>query len=193
MGWSLRCVNSERRVCRLKLVETSIFGAWILDIEPVEDARGFFARTLCANMLEQHGLESKILQQSVSFNRSRGILRGLHYQSKPYEEVKMVRVTKGRIYDVILDLRCDSPSYLRWDAIELSADNHRTVYIPKGVAHGFQVLDNNSEVFYQMTESYVPSHACGVRWNDPVFSIDWPLSDPVLSERDACYPDFILN
>ena len=174
----------------MKLSETPITGAWLLEIEPVADERGFFARSLCVDTLAAHGLEGRMQQQSVSFNHRRGTLRGMHYQRSPYEEIKLVRVTQGRIYDVILDLRCDSPSYLRWYAVELSADSHRTLYIPKGVAHGFQALEDRSEVFYQMASAYVPDHSCGVRWNDPVFAIDWPLADPILSERDASHPLF---
>ena len=170
------------------LNETPIAGDWLLEIEPVADARGFFARSLCVDTLAAHGLEGRMQQQSVSFNHRRGTLRGMHYQKSPHEEVKLVRVTQGRIYDVILDLRRDSSSYLRWYAVELSADSHRSLYIPKGVAHGFQTLEDCTEVFYQMTQAYVPGHGCGVRWNDPVFAIDWPLAGPILSERDASHP-----
>jgi len=172
----------------VKLSETPIAGAWLLEIEPILDERGFFARSLCVDTLAAHGLEGSMLQQSVSFNQKRGTLRGMHYQTAPHEEIKLVRVTQGRIYDVILDLRRDSPSYLRWHAVELSADNRRTLYIPKGVAHGFQTLEDHSEVFYQMAQTYVPGHSSGVRWNDPAFAIDWPLAEPILSERDASYP-----
>ena len=174
----------------MKLSETPIAGAWLLEIEPVADERGFFARSLCVDTLAARGLEGRMQQQSVSFNHRRGTLRGMHYQSSPYEEIKLVRVTQGRIHDVILDLRRDSPSYLRWHAVELSADSHCTLYVPKGVAHGFQTLDDCTEVFYQMTPAYVPGHGCGVRWNDPAFAIDWPLADPILSGRDASYPPF---
>jgi dTDP-4-dehydrorhamnose 3,5-epimerase len=174
----------------VKLSETPIAGAWLLEIEPILDERGFFARSLCVDTLAAHGLEGRMLQQSVSFNQKRGTLRGMHYQTAPHEEIKLVRVTQGRIYDVILDLRRDSPSYLRWHAVELSADNHHTLYIPKGVAHGFQTLEDGSEILYQMATPYVPGHSAGVRWNDPTFAIDWPLASPVLSERDATYPNF---
>ena len=170
------------------LTETPIAGAWLFDVEPVVDERGFFARSLCVDTLAAYGLEGRIQQQSVSFNHRRGTLRGMHYQKQPHEEIKLVRVTQGRIHDVILDLRRDSPSYLRWHAVELSAGSHRTLYIPKGVAHGFQTLEDRTEVFYQMTSAYAPGYSCGVRWNDPAFAIDWPLSDPILSERDASHP-----
>lgn len=174
----------------MKLTETPIAGAWLLDIEPITDERGFFARSHCVDTLAAYSLEGRMLQQSISFNHRRGTLRGMHYQRSPHEEIKLVRVTRGSIYDVILDLRRESPSYLCWHAVELSADNHRSLYIPKGVAHGFQTLEDRSEVVYQMAQAYVPGYSCGVRWNDPAFSIDWPLADPILSERDACHPLF---
>ncbi|MEN9843787.1 MAG: hypothetical protein RLZZ612_1616 [Pseudomonadota bacterium] len=175
----------------MKLSETPISGAWVLEIAPVWDERGFFARSLCVDVLAAHGLEGRMVQQSLSFNHQRGTLRGLHYQTAPHEEIKLVRVTQGCVYDVILDLRPHSPSYLRWYGVELSAQNHRSLYIPKGVAHGFQTLEPDTEVFYQMAQPYVASHSSGVRWNDPTFAIDWPLaSSPILSARDATYPDF---
>ena len=177
----------------MTLVETPIAGAWLLEIEPQIDERGFFARTLCVDMLEAHNLEGRMQQQSVSFNEHRGTLRGMHFQSAPYEEIKLVRVTKGRIYDVILDLRRESPSYLRWHAVEISADNYRTLYIPKGVAHGFQTLEGRSEVFYQMSQVYIPDYSVGVSWNDPSFGINWPIDDPIISKRDTSYAPYIKN
>jgi dTDP-4-dehydrorhamnose 3,5-epimerase len=171
----------------MKLTETPVAGSWLLEIEPVIDERGFFARSLCGAKLAAHGLCTDWVEQSVSFNTRRGTLRGMHFQRAPYEEIKLVRVTKGRIYDVVLDLRQESPSYLRWYAVELSDDNRRTLYIPKGVAHGFQSLENFSEVFYQMSQKYVPGYSCGLRWDDPEFAIDWPIADPILSERDASF------
>ena len=174
----------------MKVLPTPIAGAWLLEIEPIADERGFFARSLCVESLEAQGLEGRMVQQSVSFNRQRGTLRGMHYQIAPHEEIKLVRVTRGRIHDVLLDLRPDSPGYLRWHTVELSADNHRTLYIPKGVAHGFQTLEDTTEVFYQMAQAYVPGYARGVRWNDPAFAIDWPLAPSIISERDRGYPDY---
>lgn len=177
----------------MTLVETPIAGAWLMEIEPQIDERGFFARTLCVDTLAAHHLEGRMQQQSVSFNEHRGTLRGMHLQSAPFEEIKLVRVTKGRIYDVILDLRRESPTYLQWHAVELSAENHRTLYIPKGVAHGFQTLEDHSEVFYQMSQAYVPNHSWGVCWNDPSFDIDWPIVDPIISKRDTSYTPYIKN
>lgn len=174
----------------MKFVETPIAGAYLLEIEPIVDERGFFARSFCLDALARLGLDGRILQQSISFNQMRGTLRGLHYQSHPNEEIKLVRVTRGRVYDVILDLRQESPSYFSWYAVELSEHNHRTLYIPKGVAHGFQTLEDKTEVFYQMTQPYVSGSSCGVRWNDPAFGIDWPLDCYSISVRDANYPLF---
>lgn len=174
----------------MTLHPTPIHGAWLIDLAPITDERGFFARSLCADTLAAHGLQGVMVQQSISFNRQRGTLRGLHYQRAPYEEVKLVRVTQGRLYDVIVDLRPTSPTYLRWHALELSANNRQTLYIPQGVAHGFQTLSDDTEVFYQMAQPYSPAHSAGVRWNDPALAIDWPLPAPILSARDAAYPDF---
>ncbi len=174
----------------MKLTELQIPGAWLFDVEPIFDERGFFARSLCVDTLAAQSLEVVMRQQSVSFNRLRGTLRGMHYQRAPHEEVKLVRVTHGRIYDVILDLRPGLPSYLQWYAVELSAENRRTLYIPKGVAHGYQTLEDHTEVFYQMAQDYVPGNSYGVRWDDPTFCIDWPIESPILSEADANYPLF---
>lgn len=172
----------------MKVLSTPIKGAYILDIEPIQDERGFFARSLCAKVLEDKGLESRILQESISFNVSRGTLRGMHLQRAPHEEVKFVRVTQGAIYDVILDLRHQSTTYLKWFSVELSQVNRRTLYIPKGVAHGFQTLMDSTEVFYQMTENFEVSSSIGYLWNDPAFGIKWPNADRILSKRDSEYP-----
>lgn len=173
----------------MTLHPTPLSGAWLIAIDPIPDERGFFARSLCADTLSAQGLEARPVQQSLSFNPRKGTLRGLHYQAAPCEEVKLVRVTQGRIYDVMLDMRPHSPSYGQWHAVELSAQNRHTLYIPKGVAHGFQTLVDDTEVCYQMTHPHSPAHSRGVRWNDPAFAIVWPLPDPILSERDATYPD----
>lgn len=174
----------------MKIVSTPILGAYLLEIDPIIDERGFFARSLCAQDLIERGLSAKIVQQSISFNKNRGTLRGLHYQQFPHEEIKLVRVTQGRIYDVILDLRQTSSSYMKWYAVELSAKNRLTIYIPKGVAHGFQTLENQTEVFYQMDSFHNASSSRGVRWDDPAFRITWPIPKPIISARDANYPNF---
>lgn len=190
MGWALCGADSAGGIYHVKLIEMPIVGAWLMELDQISDERGFFARSLCVDTLADHELEGRMSQQSISFNERRGTLRGMHYQSAPHEEIKLVRVTKGRVYDVILDLRADSGSYLCWHAVELSADNHRTLYVPKGVAHGFQTLEDHTEVFYQMSQNYAPRNSCGVRWNDPLFAIEWPLSDPILSLRDASYDPY---
>jgi dTDP-4-dehydrorhamnose 3,5-epimerase len=174
----------------MKFVETLLPGAFVLEPEPAGDGRGFFARNFCAHEFAERGLNPSIAQCSVSFNHRRGTLRGMHYQSAPFEEAKLVRCTAGAIHDVILDLRPFSPSFRNWIAVELSAANRRMVYIPAGMAHGFQTLEDASEVFYQISKPYSAEHASGVRWDDPAFAIRWPLRDPILSERDRNYPDF---
>jgi dTDP-4-dehydrorhamnose 3,5-epimerase len=174
----------------VKFTESPLSGAYVVETEPVGDTRGFFARVWCADEFRAFGLNTVIEQSSISFNRKTGTLRGMHYQAAPKEEVKLVRCTRGAIYDVILDLRAGSPTFGRWFAVELTADNGKTVYVPTGFAHGFQTLVDQSEVFYQISEKYRPEMARGVRWNDPAFQIEWPVRDPILSVRDRDFPDF---
>lgn len=169
---------------------TDLAGAWVLDLDPHEDERGFFARVWCAREFAERGLEPRLVQSSLSFNQRRGTLRGMHFQAAPFEEVKLVRCTRGAIHDVIVDLRPESPTYTRHIAFELTADNRRQLYIPRGCAHGFQTLAADCEVVYQMSEFYTPDAGRGVRWNDPAFGIRWPIADPILNERDRSYPDF---
>jgi dTDP-4-dehydrorhamnose 3,5-epimerase len=156
----------------------------------MDDERGFFARTWCRQEFEAHGLNSRLAQSSISFNKRRGTLRGMHYQSAPDEEAKLVRCTMGAIYDVTIDLRRDSPTFKQWVGLELTAENRRMLYIPEGFAHGLQTLTDDTEVFYQISERYAPESARGVRWNDPAFAIDWPVSVTIISERDNTYADF---
>ncbi len=170
--------------------ETNLKNAYIVDLEPHMDERGFFARAWCAQEFEALGLNSRLVQCNISFNKKRGTLRGMHYQIEPYPEVKMVRCTMGAIYDVIIDLRPDSATFQAWYSIELSAENHRAIYIPAGFAHGFQTLTETSEVFYQMSEFFHPECARGVRWNDPAFKILWPDDIRSISLRDQEYPDY---
>lgn len=172
-------------------IETKFQGAFIIEPERLEDERGFFARTWCQREFEAHGLNPRLAQCNISFNRKRGTLRGMHYQTAPYTEAKLVRCTMGAIYDVIIDLRPASPAFKQWLAVELSAENHRMLYIPEGLAHGFQTLIDNTEVFYQMSEFYhseCAECARGVRWNDPTFGVDWPLPVSVIAEKDNAYP-----
>lgn len=172
----------------MKFVPTSFAGAFVVEPELLEDDRGCFARSFCQNEFLAHGLDPVIAQCNISFNTRRGTLRGLHYQGKPHEEAKLVRCTQGAIWDVIVDMRDNSPTRYRWFATELTADNRRALYIPRGLAHGFQTLADKSEVFYQMSDFYHPESARGVRWDDPVIGITWPVENPVLSPRDQSYP-----
>jgi dTDP-4-dehydrorhamnose 3,5-epimerase len=170
--------------------ETELSGAFVVTPEPVHDERGFLARTWCAGEFAAHGLNSRIAQCSVSFNQKTGTLRGLHYQSAPRAEAKLVRCTHGAIHDVIVDLRRGSPTFTRHVAAVLSAENRQMLYVPEGFAHGFQTLSDDSEVFYQISEIHSPEHARGLRWNDPAFGIEWPLAVTTMAERDRTYPDF---
>ena len=170
---------------------TPVDGAYILELDRQNDDRGYFARTWCRRELEQAGLNASLAQCSVSYNVRRQTLRGMHWQAPPYAEVKIVRCTRGAIWDVIIDLRPESQTYMHHWGVELTADSGRAVYIPEGMAHGFLTLADASEVFYQMSEFYNPASARGIRWNDPAFAIAWPLTDPILHPRDAAYPDFV--
>lgn len=174
----------------MKFEHMGIPGVWVLDLERREDERGFFARTFCETEFAGQGLVTRFVQSNLSSNRKRGTLRGLHLQNEPKPEVKLVRCVQGAVYDVVVDLRRDSPTYCQWAGVELSAANGRALYIPAGIAHGFQTLEDNTDLYYHMGEFYDPSLAAGVRWNDPAFGIVWPVADPVLSGKDAAYPDF---
>ena len=166
-------------------------GAFLIEIEKLGDHRGYLGRSFCVKEFEEYGLNPTVVQCNVSFAPKKGTLRGIHFQSPPSEEDKLVRCTQGAIHDVLLDLRKESPTYLLWEAYELSADNGRMLYIPKGFAHGFQTLRDNTTVFYQMSEYYAPQCATGVLWNDPAFQINWPLSDPIMSDKDRSFKPFV--
>ena len=174
----------------MKFAETILRGAFVIEIESIEDERGFFARTFCRQEFEAHGLNPDLAQCSISFNRRKGTLRGMHYQVKPHEEAKVVWCIAGAIHDVIIDLRPASPTFKRWHAVELKAGTHRMVYVPEGVAHGFQTLKDDTVVFYQISEFHDATFARGVRWDDRAFRIVWPESPSTISERDRSYPDF---
>lgn len=174
----------------MKFAEAAIPGAFVIDIEPIADERGFFARTFCRTEFGLRGLETGFEQTSLSRNARRGTLRGMHYQAEPHGEVKLVRCSRGRICDVIVDLRPDSPAYCRWVSVELSEHNCRALYVPRGVAHGFVTLEDNAEVTYAISTAFRAESARGVRWDDPAFAIEWPLAPVVLSARDAGYEDF---
>lgn len=174
----------------MTFAETSIPGAFVIDIEKMEDERGFFARSFCQEEFSAHGLQTQVAQSNVSFNRKKGTLRGMHLQIHPAAEAKLVRCTRGAVYDVIVDVRPRSLSYCKWIAVELTEDDGRALYVPEGVAHGFQTLIDDTELFYQMFTFYTPEFQRGVRWDDPAFGIEWPLPDPIMSERDRTYPMF---
>lgn len=168
--------------------ELQLQGAYLIDPEPIEDQRGFFARTFCRKEFAAHGIDFQILQCNLSSNRFAGTLRGMHYQASPYEEAKMITCIKGAIYDVIIDLRPDSASYLQWETVDLSAGNRSSLFIPHGFAHGFQTLVDETEVFYQMSTYYHPESARGIRWDDPKFAIKWPDTNTrIISLKDKTY------
>jgi len=175
----------------LVFLETALRGAFLIDLEPSSDERGFFARTWCRREFGAQGLETNLAQCSVSFNARAGTLRGLHYQAPPCEEVKIVRCTSGALFDVIVDLRPESPTYTKHYSVTLSSLNRRMLYVPRGFAHGFQTLEDDTEVFYQMSEFYEPEYSRGARWNDPAFGIVWPaVEHRIINARDEAYPDF---
>jgi dTDP-4-dehydrorhamnose 3,5-epimerase len=178
----------------MKFTELELRGAFVVDIEPHRDDRGFFARTWSEAEFLEHGLTAAISQCSVSYNERKGTLRGMHFQAAPDAEVKVVRCLAGAIWDVIVDLRPSSPTFKKWSATELSALNHRALYVPAGFAHGFQTLCDGSEVFYQISAPFKPEAGRGLRWNDPAIGIEWPNPHtPIMSERDHSYPDFSLR
>ena len=176
----------------MKFLETKIPSVYEVEIEYTEDERGFFARTWDEKICEEKGLRpSHMVQFSTSFNPTKGTLRGMHFQKNPHAEVKVVRCTKGAIYDVAVDLRPESPTYTKWIAVELTDDNRRALYIPEGFAHGFQTLTDEAEVLYMMSAYFVPGAACGVRYNDPAFKISWPeVSKRIISPKDLSWPDW---
>ena len=170
--------------------KTKIKGAFLIDLERHIDERGFFARSFCVEEFAEQGIFMKVVQCNISFNEHKWTLRGMHLQVSPHEEKKIVHCTRGSVYDVILDLRRDSFSFKQWEAYELSEDNQRSLFIPEGVAHGFLTLNENCEVFYQMSDIYHPESAYGVRWNDSAFGIEWPMIPVVISKKDNDLPDF---
>jgi dTDP-4-dehydrorhamnose 3,5-epimerase len=175
----------------MQFTPTNLPGVVVVDLAPHEDSRGMFARSFCRDEFERHGLDPSIVQCNISYNSRRGTLRGMHYQSEPFPEAKLVRVTCGEVYDVAVDLRPQSPAFRQWTGHTLSAANRKALYIPYGVAHGFQTLTDDAEVFYQMSEAYHADLARGVRWNDPAFGIVWPIPSPIMSDQDASRPDFV--
>jgi dTDP-4-dehydrorhamnose 3,5-epimerase len=179
-----------RNALEMIFIPTKLKGAWVIDLERHEDERGFFARTWCVKECESHGLAVQFLQSSVSFNKKKGTLRGMHFQVGTAAETKLVRCTRGAIFDVIVDLRPNSKTFLQWEGVELTEDSGRAFYIPQGFAHGFQTLSDSSEVYYQMSAFYAPGFARGFRWNDPAIGIKWPDAVRTMALRDQQYPDF---
>lgn len=175
----------------MKFQPSPLEGAWMIELDLLLDDRGHFCRSYCQREFKDAGIEENFVQCNISYNKHKGTLRGMHFQTKPFEEAKLVRCCKGAVYDVILDLRTDSKTYCSWYGVTLSDSNKKMLYIPKGFAHGFQTLTEDAELFYQMSEYYIPTHSSGVRWNDPAFNIDWPLDGKIISEKDQCYPDFL--
>lgn len=176
----------------MHFIELDMPGLFLVELELVRDERGFFARSWCQREFTEQGLNAQLVQCNVSFNHRQGTLRGLHYQAEPHAEDKLIRCTRGSIFDVAVDLRPDSSTYLRWIGFELTQDNAQMLYIPKGFAHGFQTLTDNSEVFYQMSQAYHPASARGLRWDDPALGITWPPSaQRIISQKDQDYPDFV--
>ncbi|MGH2343915.1 MAG: dTDP-4-dehydrorhamnose 3,5-epimerase [Chloroflexota bacterium] len=169
---------------------TPLVGVYVIEPELLTDFRGSFARTWCKREFERHGLNPRLVQCNISFNRRKGTLRGMHYQEAPFAEAKLIRCTRGAIFDVALDLRPDSSTFRRHFAAVLSAENRKMLYIPEGYAHGFQTLEDDTEVFYQMSEYYTADYGRGVRWNDPTFAIPWPEDERTIIDRDNSYPDF---
>jgi dTDP-4-dehydrorhamnose 3,5-epimerase len=169
---------------------TTLLDAWLLQLEPIRDPRGFFARTFCVEEFASHGLETTYLQHSISYTSRKGSLRGMHYQRGRHSEAKVVRCVSGAIWDVIIDIRPDSPTYRNWEKFELSSENGYLLYVPKGFAHGFQTLCDDVEVSYLISSLYEPKSAWGIRYDDPAFAVPWPLRVTEISEKDSHWPDF---
>jgi dTDP-4-dehydrorhamnose 3,5-epimerase len=190
LGRESGILSVERRTFMI-FSETALPGAYVIDLERIEDERGFFARAWCERELTEHGLETRIAQSNVSFNKHKGTLRGMHFQRPPHQETKLIRCIRGGLFDVIIDLRPDSTGYKRWMGVELTADNRRMLYVPRGFAHGFQTLEDDTEIFYMVSEFYTPEAEGGVRWDDPAFTVEWPLGPPTeISQKDQQWPDF---
>jgi dTDP-4-dehydrorhamnose 3,5-epimerase len=191
-GNDTACREGER-LPKVIFFETIIRGAYIIELEQCEDERGFFARSWCEREFEAHRLSARMVQGNISFNRKKGTLRGMHYQRAPHEEAKLVRCTRGSIYDVIIDVRPESPTYMKWTGVRLKADDYRMVYVPGHCAHGFLTLEGDTEVSYLVSEFYTPEAEQGVRWDDPLFRIAWPDEVSVISDKDRVWPDFVAG
>jgi len=175
----------------MKFIETKLKGAFVVEMEKLNDERGFFARAWCQKEFESHGLTSMVVQANVSYNRKKGTLRGMHYQTAPYQECKLIRCTRGAIYDIIIDLRTDSATYKHWTAVELTADNYTMFFVPQDFAHGFLTLVDDTEITYQVSQFYTPGSERGIRFDDPAFNIQWPQEVTIISDKDRNWPDFV--
>lgn len=173
--------------------ELELKGAFLVEVKKIEDERGFFGRAWCSNEFAQHGLNPAFVQLNTSFSKKKGTIRGMHYQIDPYQEVKFIRCTRGRIWDCIIDLRPASPTFMKWVGNELSADNYRMVYVPENFAHGFITLEDNSEVYYPVSQFYTPGAERGIRWNDPAFNIKWPVEVKMVSQKDRDHDNFSIE
>lgn len=190
MGREISYFDSRGECIFMIFNKTEFNGVFIIEIEKQIDERGFFARTWDKKKFEEYNLNSKLVQCNVSFNKKKGVLRGMHYQIAPYEEAKLIRCTKGKIFDVIIDLRPKSNTFRQWFGVEISDENYKMLYVPEGFAHGFQTLEDNTEIFYQMSEMYMPDYVRGIRYNDSIFDINWPITPAIISEKDRIYPSF---
>lgn len=170
--------------------EQEIKGLYLVKHEHIRDIRGYFSRSFCVNEYSEYELNATIVQCNTSYNKNKGTLRGLHFQHRPHQEVKIVRCIQGKIFDVVIDLRIGSPTYGNWKSFELSSENETMLYIPEGFAHGFQTLVDSSTVFYQVSEFYKPDYEAGIKWNDPYFDIKWPINNPIISDKDDSWPRF---
>jgi dTDP-4-dehydrorhamnose 3,5-epimerase len=171
----------------MKFFETELKCSYIIELEKLEDERGFFSRSWDRNEFKEQGLNHNLVQCNISFSKKRGTLRGMHFQKKPFEETKLVRCTRGKIFDVIIDLRAESNTYKKWIGMELKSDDFKMLYIPEGFAHGFQTLEDNTEVFYQVSNWFSPEHERGIRWDDKELDIKWPIDNPIISKKDLSY------
>ena len=185
MEWKICCFTSKSGGNKMKLSETKLQGVYIIKIEKLEDERGFFARTWDKEFFKSNGLNPNLIQCNISFNKKKGTVRGLHYQIPPYEEAKLVRCTHGKVFEVVIDLRKNSKTFLQWDDVELDSKDYKMLFVPEGFALGLQTLEDNTEVHYQMSQSYNPKYSRGIVWNDKTLKIAWPLKPSVISENDA--------
>ena len=185
MEWKICCFTSKSGGNKMKLSETKLQGVYVIKIEKLEDERGFFARTWDKEFFKSNGLNDNLVQCNISFNKKKGTVRGLHYQIPPYEEAKLVRCTHGKVFEVVIDLRKNSKTFLQWDDVELDSKDYKMLFVPEGFALGLQTLEDNTEVHYQMSQSYNPKYSRGIVWNDKTLKIAWPLKPSVISENDA--------